>query len=97
MKRNLGRDKFKEIESADNWKCLVCDPKPIEAMIRECNRVLNKFEDSLKTDKVSLKLDRVSSAVRSERGGELSNDVRVVVKLVISVADFAKLVSSIEF
>ena len=54
---------MKEIEKADNWKCLVCNPKPVESLIRECDRVMNKFGES-NQDKVNLKLDKVASSVR---------------------------------
>jgi len=71
LKRNLGQDRMKEIEKADNWKCLVCNPKPVESLIRECDRVMNKFGES-NQDKVNLKLDKVASSIDElEKGVQL--------------------------
>ena len=32
IRRNLGRSKVKEIEEADEWNCLVCEPKQIRSL-----------------------------------------------------------------
>ncbi|XP_052089587.1 transcriptional regulator ATRX-like isoform X3 [Mytilus californianus] len=58
IKRNLGRAEFSKVKDADKFKCYVCDPAPLAAMVEQCNSVLDminkeyeKLNESLKKKK----------------------------------------------
>lgn len=48
IKRNLGNSALRELLAADEndkWSCFCCDPAPISAIIRLCNRVMRMLDE----------------------------------------------------
>lgn len=41
IKRNLGRAEFSRVKDAEKFKCYVCNPAPLAAMVEQCNSVID--------------------------------------------------------
>ena len=44
IKRNLGRAEFHKVKDAEKFRCFVCNPAPLAAMVEQCNSVIDTIE-----------------------------------------------------
>ncbi|XP_076117103.1 transcriptional regulator ATRX-like isoform X2 [Mytilus galloprovincialis] len=77
IKRNLGRAEFSKVKEADKFKCYVCDPAPLAAMVEQCNSVLDmiskeyeKLNESLKKKKDAEKQKSTSKSDSKDKTKE---------------------------
>ncbi|XP_071124633.1 transcriptional regulator ATRX homolog isoform X2 [Mytilus edulis] len=93
IKRNLGRAEFSKVKEADKFKCYVCDPAPLAAMVEQCNSVLDmiskeyeKLNESLKKKKDAEKQKSTSKSdskdkTKEEDKSKTTTNKSLVIKL----------------
>lgn len=93
IKRNLGRAEFSKVKDADKFKCYVCDPAPLAAMVEQCNSVLDminkeyeKLNESLKKKKDAEKQKSASKSdskdkTKEEDKSKTTTNKSLVIKL----------------